>query len=835
MDAQQDIVGSKILEALTQITAKFEIAKLSDAVSKKHRDSVQVLEEWEIGIKPKEPGLGARIRWGPDELEKRRLEEEKFLNKRKLWAHNVHAASLIVSDKLQTTDTRDESVMRTRLLDSIYFQQITERRSRIPQAHAATFEWIYNQESESTSSWNNFVSWLRGGSANQENLYWISGKAGSGKSTLMRYLYEDTRTKEYLRQWSGGQQLLIASCFFWNPGTTIQKSLHGLLRSLLHEILSEEGSLIPELSPWRWRSYLLGATDLENWTDSELLDGLQRIVSQVNGRMKIFIMVDGLDEFEGKEEQRLELVNILKKLATTPDFKLCLSSRPWQVYLDNFEDNPRLRLQDLTVSDIQKYVSDTLTNNKYFLLHEQASGIDNAAITQEIVKKAQGVFLWVKLVVASLLQSLRDGDSVSDLMQKLQALPSDLKEYFGRLLNGLDVQYRTQATKLFQIVLRTTRPISLMTVSFLNEQRPDFGCSPTLPPSGTAALSARLQFAERWLNTRCRGMLEVHNSRIWSAVGYRGVDFLHRTVRDFLGTEDAQRVLRKYSNGEVDASYFLCQSSLIQIRMLQDVKSPGLFDLIDDVMYYARSLDETEPATTQEVLEMIEAAVMHHRPVCSLVRESRQLYDPKTIFEEAIVNWHLWHCSFITLAVQYRWENYVLTKLAAEGRLDNKPGRPLLDFALRRITWVYGQKSPPLSRVVSLCLQRGCSPNTEYIVDTTFVKFVKYMHFNADGGQGRDVVDSRWHSDTEWAKATKLLIENGAKDKAITPEFESAYASSIKAFRHMGKAVKYEDFVPSFSRLFVDGDKMDRDFHRENRATRRALKRLSKLVNMGEA
>ena len=59
---------------------------------------------------------------------------------------------------------------------------------------------------------------------------------------------------------------------------------------------------MPEAAPWRWRSYDLGATILEDWTDSELLNALQRVVKQAKGRMKIFMMVDGLDEFEGNEE-----------------------------------------------------------------------------------------------------------------------------------------------------------------------------------------------------------------------------------------------------------------------------------------------------------------------------------------------------------------------------------------------------------------------------------------------------------------------------------------------------------------------------------------------------
>ena len=694
--------------------------------------------------------------------------------------------------------------MRARLLASLHFQQITERRSRIPEAHAGTFEWIYSQDTESTLSWHNFVSWLRNRSEEQDNLYWISGKAGSGKSTLMRYLYENARTQKYLTQWCEGKRLLVASCFFWNPGTAIQKSLQGLLRSLLHELLSEEQSLIPEVSPWRWRSYDLGATTLEDWTDIELLDALQRVVRHADGSIKIFLMVDGLDEFEANEEQRLELVKMFKNLATMPGVKICLSSRPWQVYLDNFGDGPSLRLQDLTQGDIRKYVSDNLVSNKQFLLHEQATGVNSAAISQEIVEKAQGVFLWVTLVVASLQQGLRDGDSISDLMRRLKALPSDLEAYFKRLLESLDIQYRKEAAKLFQIVLRATRPISLMSVSFLNEQSAEFGCSPTLPPSSEAALSARLQLAERWLNTRCRGMLEVHETDCWSAVGYRGVDFLHRTVREFLGTEDVQQILRSYSTNPVNASYFLCQSSLMQIRMLKEVQSEGLFELIDDVMYYAQLVEISEPATTQELFEMVQSAVMHHRKGCYMLKDTLgRSHHLETPFGQSIEHWIPWHCSFLTLAVQYGWENFVLRELACEARLDNKPGRSLLDFSLRRSLTFTAGEYPPLVGVVSLCLQRRCSANTLFHSATIFENFVSYMKSNAGSEPG---IYGKWDSGTAWAKATKLLIEHGAKQKQRIRDAQlRTKIVHGKVIRYTETPAQYHDLAEIFLLCLLTG------------------------------
>ena len=105
MSSQQDIIACKILEALAQIDAKVELSKLTDAVSKqKHLHTVQVLRAWEAGSKPREPGLGSRIRWGTETLEKRRFEQISLSTQQKQWAQNIRTASLEVSDGLQTLD-----------------------------------------------------------------------------------------------------------------------------------------------------------------------------------------------------------------------------------------------------------------------------------------------------------------------------------------------------------------------------------------------------------------------------------------------------------------------------------------------------------------------------------------------------------------------------------------------------------------------------------------------------------------------------------------------------------------------------------------------------------
>lgn len=70
-----------------------------------------------------------------------------------------------------------------------------------------------------------------------------------------------------------------------------------------------------------------------------------------------------------------------------------------------------MKLQDLTLPDIQTYVRDKLENHPRIILLEQDEPHHADELAREIVSKASGVFLWVVLVVRSLLRGLVNHDS----------------------------------------------------------------------------------------------------------------------------------------------------------------------------------------------------------------------------------------------------------------------------------------------------------------------------------------------------------------------------------------------------------------------------------------
>ena len=128
------------------------------------------------------------------------------------------------------------------VIRSLFYPDITSRQAQIENEFDGiedSYNWVFDEFQEK-QRWSNFSEWLRSGNA----VYWINGKAGSGKSTLMNYICNHNRKDELLKQWSAERRLLTPTFFFWNAGTRQQKTVDGLLRSIIYQMLEECSELI---------------------------------------------------------------------------------------------------------------------------------------------------------------------------------------------------------------------------------------------------------------------------------------------------------------------------------------------------------------------------------------------------------------------------------------------------------------------------------------------------------------------------------------------------------------------------------------------------------------
>lgn len=65
------------------------------------------------------------------------------------------------------------------------------------------------------------MEWMTVGSG----LCWISGRAGTGKSSLMRFLDDDPRTKEAFQVWAGERPFVLAAFYFWHSEASGDQTL----------------------------------------------------------------------------------------------------------------------------------------------------------------------------------------------------------------------------------------------------------------------------------------------------------------------------------------------------------------------------------------------------------------------------------------------------------------------------------------------------------------------------------------------------------------------------------------------------------------------------------
>ena len=75
------------------------------------------------------------------------------------------------------TPTDWKNSFKDYVLSSLRYQTMTERLGDILEAHKSTFQWLYEPSSESQCRWDDLSAWLARGNG----IYWVQGKAGSGR------------------------------------------------------------------------------------------------------------------------------------------------------------------------------------------------------------------------------------------------------------------------------------------------------------------------------------------------------------------------------------------------------------------------------------------------------------------------------------------------------------------------------------------------------------------------------------------------------------------------------------------------------------------------------
>jgi len=485
------------------------------------------------------------------------------------------------------------------ILESLHFDDTLRREDDIAEAFGGTYTWAFSAKASPLSSW------LRNGTG----IFWISGKPGSGKSTFMKAMattrFEQTSTM--LRTWSGQKDLVVLKHFFWSTGTALQSSYKGLLEGLVYQAFRRHLDFISKACPVRWAETNAAADsrDLTLWNESELRETLIKIIDEHESTHSFCFFIDGLDEFA---ENHYALVkDTIEYFATRSNAKLCVSSRPYNVFNNSFgsADQNKLQLELMNQKDIDQFVKGRLESNPLFrdLARYDARAQD---LTLEIRNRADGVFLWVHLVVWELMDGLGENDDIATLQRRLDMLPEDLETFFKHIIESVARVYRSYTAKCLLLAQRAREPLPIMAYAFLYEEGEDPAAFTqlTVSPMSREDIRAKRTLVARRISSWCKGLMEVKEmptANTWEPLRKSRVDFLHLSVKDFIVTPYMQRFLMEHAGADFQPEYKLVQlftamARVVDVRGLDDEMRAFQF-MADEALYYAKAHEKIQSSS----------------------------------------------------------------------------------------------------------------------------------------------------------------------------------------------------------------------------------------------
>ncbi|KAK6514665.1 hypothetical protein TWF281_004862 [Arthrobotrys megalospora] len=468
-----------------------------------------------------------------------------------------------------------------RVLRQLYFSSMFSREDSIREPDSGTFKWILDKdyrfedyadqdwfvessgvEKFSSDRWefekqiresrssqvqarDALLSWL----STENGIFHISGKPGSGKSTLMKFIAGHSRTETELKKWAERKQLVYVQFFAWKSGDEMQQSIYGLYRSILFTVLSKYPELIQLIFPEAIEEFLRlpyeAHIDEPYFRPPRLHSGLQKLAQSCSTKdMSLCLLIDGLDEFKNDIAQNQTHKALVKELcswAQIGNVKLLVSSRPEPAFTEIVPRKLQIHLHGLTKYDIMIMAKGIFDKPDIFKL----IGYNCIKLICRIANEASGVFIWVLLVITALRNMAAAGEDTGALHKFLDRGLS-LDGLYKELFDSIDPAHRDRINKMLFIVLRSEGECPSCAMMWVDEILDNKCLTPRTSPLATtsaegsnAELDRKCRLADFWL-AETKGLLELTPAGTsWTSQGSR-VGFFHRTAYEFF--KESQRM-----------------------------------------------------------------------------------------------------------------------------------------------------------------------------------------------------------------------------------------------------------------------------------------------------
>ena len=404
------------------------------------------------------------------------------------------------------------------------------REEGIDNACPNTFDWVWTKPEIGLRAWL----------SDDNSLFWIRGKPGSGKSTLMRYIWDHPELSEALNTAPSDVPRIKAGFFFYYRGTHVQKSFEGLLHSILLRILEQEPRLltllIPEfvkLDPEQRKSWA--------WNLPRLMKAYDAILTQTLFSLKLFLFLDALDEYDGPPESIVNFVlsSVEKSSKGSTMLKLCLSSREWSTFEKRFSGGSGFKIHEHTDQDIRHYISTRLSNDttlaSRLVMGTEQEQLDVQQMEQSLASRANGVFIWVRAVIDEIHRGFSKRLPTTELLKYIQSFPDDLDEFYAEAVKRIPHQLRMEAFVMFEIITKigeiTPPCLREMTLCAEFSRLADYVAALQAHRGDRSSVDP-----DRWVKDRGAGLLEIAATPdpLLDTYPHGQVQFMHQTALDFV-------------------------------------------------------------------------------------------------------------------------------------------------------------------------------------------------------------------------------------------------------------------------------------------------------------
>ena len=312
-------------------------------------------------------------------------------------------------------------------LPSVQFQDVHDERS----ASLVSGTGIWFQTHELYQQWKVSAS---------STVFWVKGKPGCGKSVLAALTLDELK---------GLQTENTAVAHFYCDSSKSERSRYPYL---LTTILKQISVQSPRLDHNLERMYNMESLVQDRGPGA---NEVERILPAVfSGFRQAFMVIDGLDELSEPERFLRFLPLLLRE--TTSTLRIIVFSRDYLPMQNAFKDYRQLRVdRGANAEDIKMFISSKLS----------ADDPDWDPDLLDVVKavlldKAEGMFLYVSLLVGRLRGSLPQ----SELVERLKSLPKGLTKAYEanlkRILDQDDEWDRKLTLRILLWIANANRPLS---------------------------------------------------------------------------------------------------------------------------------------------------------------------------------------------------------------------------------------------------------------------------------------------------------------------------------------------------------------------------------------